>query len=575
LSQDNPEPEPSPPGDSKSEASPKADPKPQSRQRGRFQRLLLFSAGASEDVLDYCPRSEERLYAGLGSLVLVTTMLAFIAMFVVGAVGFKPQQTPLRGVPLVAIFIVALIWAFMIYVIDRFLVMTPLHPVRLDEKLSLPMRAWEWIRTVLGILPRLLLALVAGFLIAEPILLVAFRSEIAGRVAELQLGVQQRMDAKASTTYNPIINRESEALSSANDEITRLEHRKDELPGLIDQADKEASNAKSCMALERNGDPMSHPDCRTTGLSGAGPQTNAQKFRYDQAVLQGQQLQQEKTTVEQRLQELNNGQEGKEHETHKKNLNKAIADQKFESDKANPALQSGNATPKGLLIQIQALEDLAADHHPFDQPTPATSATPATPTPAASATPTPAASATPTPAASTTPTPAASATPTPAASATPTPAASATPTPAASATPAAFTEPAAALSAAPAAGFTTLGKTVWLTRGFLIVVDTMAVVGKLFVSLRRRRPYDIVSARMEEKIGATETVTYLGSQENVAEKKEEFTIKGFRRRSRLRKYDDASRAGWDVREHMQVTYPCGHGVTFRPNENVPSSCPVC
>jgi hypothetical protein len=407
-------------------------------------------------------------------------MLAFIAMFVVGAVGFKPQQTPLRGVPLVAIFIVALIWAFMIYVIDRFLVMTPLHPVRLDEKLSLPMRAWEWIRTVLGILPRLLLALVAGFLIAEPILLVAFRSEIAGRVAELQLGVQQRMDAKASTTYNPIINRESEALSSANDEITRLEHRKDELPGLIDQADKEASNAKSCMALERNGDPMSHPDCRTTGLSGAGPQTNAQKFRYDQAVLQGQQLRQEKTTVEQRLQELRNGQEGKEHQKHKDNLVKAKADQKSESDRANPASQSGNATPKGLLIQIQALEDLAADHHPFDQPTPTASAAPT---------------------------------------------AAAAPT-----TSAAPTAAVTVLSAAPAAGLTTLGKTVWLTRGFLIVVDTMAVVGKLFVSLRRRRPYDMVSARLEEEIGAIQTVAYRGSQDNVEEKKEEFTVKGFRRR---------------------------------------------
>jgi len=515
---------------------PQVDPKSKPPPYGRFQRLLLFSAGASEDVLRLCPRSEAQLYAGLGSLVLVTTMLAFIAMFVVGVVGFR--------LPPVAILPVALGWAYMIYVIDRFLVMTPLHPVRLDEKLSLPMRAWEWIRTVLGILPRLLLALVAGFLIAEPILLVAFRSEIDVRVEELRLGVQQRMDAKASTTYKPIIDRESEALSSANDEITRLEHRKDELPGLIDQADKEASNAKGCMALEKDGDPMSHPDCRTTGLSGAGPQTNAQKFRYDQAVLQGQQLQQEKANVDQRLQELYNSPQGKEHQTHKDNLTKAKADQKFESDKANPALQSGNATPKGLLIQIQALEDLAADHHPFDQPTPTTSATPATPTPAASAT--------------------------------PTPAASATPTPAALVTHAAFTEPAAALSAAPAAGLTTLGKTVWLTRGFLIVVDTMAVVGKLFVSLRRRRPYDIVSARMEEKIGATEIVAYLESQENVAEKKEEFTIKGFRRRSRLRKYDDAVRAGRDVREHIRVKYhPCGHISTFGPNENVPFSCPKC
>jgi len=135
------------------------------------------------------------------------------------------------------------------------------------------------------------------------------------------------------------------------------------------------------------------------------------------------------------------------------------------------------------------------------------------------------------------------------------------------------------LSAAPAAGLTTLGKTVWLTRGFLIVVDTMAVVGKLFVSLRRRRPYDIVSARLEEDIGATQTVAYRDSQENVEEKKEEFTVKGFRRRSRLRAYDDASRAGWDVREHMRIRYPGGRDETVGPDnrKDVPFSCssPEC
>src|SRR3712207_2888489 len=69
------------------ESSPRPPLEPPARERSATKRFFLFSAGGTSEVLDECPHSEERLIAGLGSLVIVTTLLAFASMFVLAVVG--------------------------------------------------------------------------------------------------------------------------------------------------------------------------------------------------------------------------------------------------------------------------------------------------------------------------------------------------------------------------------------------------------------------------------------------------------------------------------------------------------
>ena len=118
-------------------------------------RLLRMATGVNEDILAGMPTDRTR-FTAMGGVVLGTALIAMASMGV--AIGFVADGFPLSAVPFV------LIWGIFIISIDRWLMSVAASPER--------------IRRILKLLPRLVLAVAVGTVVAEPLVLVVFRSEI-------------------------------------------------------------------------------------------------------------------------------------------------------------------------------------------------------------------------------------------------------------------------------------------------------------------------------------------------------------------------------------------------------------
>jgi hypothetical protein len=119
---------------------------------GRWFRVC---AGIKEDVMDWSP-AERAKYTGLGIIVLNTGCLAAFAMF--SALGKIVAAPAFVLVPL------ALIWGWIIFSVDRWLI-TSTHGVR-------------GLSRVLIFIPRLMLAILLAFTIAEPLTLRIFQNTL-------------------------------------------------------------------------------------------------------------------------------------------------------------------------------------------------------------------------------------------------------------------------------------------------------------------------------------------------------------------------------------------------------------
>jgi hypothetical protein len=144
---------------------------------GRWFRMC---AGIKEDVLDWTP-SERGKYTGLGIIVLNTGFLAAFAMFT--ALG---KITSAPGFILVPI---ALVWGWMIFSVDRWLI-TSTHGVM-------------GINRVLIFAPRLVLAVLLAFTIAEPLTLRIFQNTLDSTVA-LTRTTQLNAYESQLQTCNPV-----------------------------------------------------------------------------------------------------------------------------------------------------------------------------------------------------------------------------------------------------------------------------------------------------------------------------------------------------------------------------------
>jgi Domain of unknown function (DUF4407) len=137
-----------------------ADPYRPARPNYGPGRWFRICAGIQEDVMDWTP-SERAKYAGFGIIIFNTGCLAALAMFT--ALG------KIISAPWYALVPVALIWGWMIFSVDRWLV-TSTHGIL-------------GINRVLIFIPRLFLAALLAFTIAEPLTLRIFQNTLDSTVA--------------------------------------------------------------------------------------------------------------------------------------------------------------------------------------------------------------------------------------------------------------------------------------------------------------------------------------------------------------------------------------------------------
>lgn len=180
-------------------------------QPSAFTRLLWFCAGADGGLLQRCPQSDWIKYQGIGGIVLATAMLAFVSASYAFYTVFSPKtDTALQAVAHVetgiASTVAGLLWALVIFNIDRFIVSSTGKGDG-TEKITIQ----EFVQS----LPRLIMAGIIGVCISAPLEIRILKPEI-----DAQLELEQ-------IEYLHKLNEHSEGLIQA---------RKEELLGKADKA---------------------------------------------------------------------------------------------------------------------------------------------------------------------------------------------------------------------------------------------------------------------------------------------------------------------------------------------------
>ena len=118
--------------------------------------FLLKCSGVNPDILEKCPKHEATIQAGIGGIILGTAALAFIS-------GGYALYTIFKNPWAACCF--GLLWALVIFNIDRYFI----------GSIKKTGKFWSELQSCL---PRLVLAVLIGLTISEPLKLELFRSEI-------------------------------------------------------------------------------------------------------------------------------------------------------------------------------------------------------------------------------------------------------------------------------------------------------------------------------------------------------------------------------------------------------------
>lgn len=139
-----------------------------SKTMDRIMKFLWKCGGGDAQILQYAPYSDHIKAAGIGGVVLATTVMAMIAMgFAMHTIFGENTPDGHEGNWLVTI-PVALVWGLIIFNLDRFIVST----VKGDGTEKITWGEWG------AMLPRLFMAVIIGLTISAPLETYIFQKEI-------------------------------------------------------------------------------------------------------------------------------------------------------------------------------------------------------------------------------------------------------------------------------------------------------------------------------------------------------------------------------------------------------------
>ena len=154
-----------------------------------------------------CPHSEQNKYVGIGATVFFTGLLASISG------GYALYSVFNSLFPAIAF---GIIWGFVIFNLDRFIVST----LRKDDIF------WNEFKLVL---PRLILAVILAIVISKPLELKIFEKEIAQKVQEKQRLFAIESQRKAEQQFNPIADSLRKEIDYYKNEIAKVATSRDTL----------------------------------------------------------------------------------------------------------------------------------------------------------------------------------------------------------------------------------------------------------------------------------------------------------------------------------------------------------
>ncbi|WP_165401199.1 DUF4407 domain-containing protein [Herbihabitans rhizosphaerae] len=231
-----------------------------------FKRRVRRIIGIREQVMDWVPEERPR-YTKLAVIVLITGVISGLSMMIITTRLFTGWWT------LLAVF-VAVGWGYAILMIDSWLV-SSMHGGRAK---------------VLTCLPRLLISILLGVVIAEPVVVFIFRPAIEQEVADKR-NAELATFSSAWKACNPptgeVIGRPECADHHLNlaSSLTALRTHHDNLTAQRDQLRTDvASNLARWDQLERlaRAECKGTPGAETTGVAGEGPECSRNRVVADQ-----------------------------------------------------------------------------------------------------------------------------------------------------------------------------------------------------------------------------------------------------------------------------------------------------
>lgn len=176
--------------------------------RGAIMHFLWKCAGADSQILKYAPYSDHIKAAGIGGVVLATTVMATVAMgFAMHTIFGETTSDGHAGNWAITI-PAALIWGIIIFNLDRFIVST----VKGDGTEKITLAEWG------AMLPRLVMAIIIGLTISAPLETHIFEKEITREWGEVQYKKSQNRADQIEGIYDTRI-KEIGAKLAKNDSI--------------------------------------------------------------------------------------------------------------------------------------------------------------------------------------------------------------------------------------------------------------------------------------------------------------------------------------------------------------------
>ncbi|MFS0894374.1 DUF4407 domain-containing protein [Microbacterium sp. 179-I 3D3 NHS] len=180
------------------ESRPRREPRPRrTRTPGSRMRRLAILGGAEGEILDRVPGETPR-FVQMFFVLAGTALVSAISMLFALTTGV--QAAMWLAIPL------ALVWALIIFNLDRFLTST----------MTSTRNVWKLIGLAI---PRVIMAAIIGFVVAEPLVLQIFHNDIAREVASTNI-IQSQSDQEALESGPEKI-----ALDAASDRVAELENQ--------------------------------------------------------------------------------------------------------------------------------------------------------------------------------------------------------------------------------------------------------------------------------------------------------------------------------------------------------------
>ena len=254
--------------------------------------FLAWLGGADLKILAQAPGYERTRFIQMAIVLLTTSGIGTLSMMFALHDGV--------GTPLAVAIIGGLVWGFIILNLDRFLVLSMGH-------------TRDWKRLLLMALPRLALAAVISMVVATPMTLRIFASDIKNEMVQVnaneskQVAKEQLQTGPATQAASTLakINTDKQILAGhlqgtvSNPEVTFWQNRVDTLTTQVQQARTAMDKAQAAYQCEVDG---SGPRCEgASNLVGDGPMAQLKKTEFGQAQQKYQSLNTQLQSAQQQL----------------------------------------------------------------------------------------------------------------------------------------------------------------------------------------------------------------------------------------------------------------------------------